>query len=275
MAISISNFLKKLKNSYTPSVYVIRQAKTEDGVDGSLVSYADEHSYLAEQYKVIRTNLYSLSPEKPFKTVVITSAQSQEGKTVTSCNLSYTLSLDTEKKILLLDADFRRPSVHKVLGIQRKPGFTNILNDEVSLEQFIKKPAVGNLYVIPSGSVVTNTAELLSSKKMRELIDMLKLKFDYLVFDTPPVINVTDSSILGSLCDCVIMIVRAGVTPKSMVEEAYTMLRHAQAKPKACILTDTSIPVYYYYLSRYKYYYNYRYGYVKSADKKNNSPSPQ
>jgi len=265
----LKEIIKKIRTYYAPSVYIIKETKTKEGVSEKLITYTDTHSYLAEQYKVLRTNLYSLSPQEPFKTIIITSSQAQEGKTVTSCNLSYALSLDTEKKIILLDADFRRPSIHKIFDIPRKPGFTNVLNGELSIDQLIKKPTVNNLYVIPSGSIVTNTAELLSSAKIKEIINYLKSKFDYIIIDSPPVINVTDSSILGSLCDCVLLLVKAGATPKNMIEEAYTMLRHAQAKPKACILTHTSIPTYYYYLSRYKYYYNYRYGYHKAP------PTPQ
>ena len=255
------DILKKLTTYYTPPAYIVKKTKTEEGIDGRVVSYADKHSYLAEQYKVLRTNLYSLSPQAPFKTIVLTSTQSQEGKTVTSCNLAYTLSLDPEKKILLLDSDFRKPSIHKLLGIPRKPGFTDVLSGKASLKDFTEKPTLGNLHAIPSGTLISSPSEFLSSAKMKDMIRKLKAEFDCIIFDTPPIINVTDSAILGSMCDCVILVVRAGVTPKNMVEEAFTMLKHAQAKPKACILTDTSIPAYYYYVSRYKYYYKYRYGY--------------
>src|SRR4030042_2699227 len=257
----ILDILKKILAYYTPPMFVIKKMKTPDGVDGHLVSYTDKHSFVAEQYKVLRTNLYSLSPRETLKTIVITSSQSQEGKSVTSCNLSYTLSLDAEKKILLLDADFRRPSIHRLFGIPRKPGFTDVLSGLVELEHFTKKPTFGNLHVIPSGTLITNPSEFLSSIKMRNLIKELKTSFDYVIFDSPPVINVTDSCILGSICDGVLLVVKAGITPKNMIEEAFTMLTHAQAKPKACVLTNTSIPVYYYYVSRYKYYYKYRYGY--------------
>ena len=259
--LNMSDFLKKLSTYSAPTIYVIKKAKNEKGIDGRIVSATDRHSYLAEQYKVIRTNLYSLSPQAPFKTIVMTSSQPQEGKSVTSANLSYTLSLDAEKKVVLIDADFRRPTLHKLLGIPRKPGFTDILNGKASLGEFTKKPNVENLYVIPSGTLMPSPSEFLSSVKMKGLIEELKAKFDYVIFDTPPVINVTDSCILGSICDCVLLVARVGVTPKNMIEEAFTMLKHAQAKPKACILTDNTIPIYYYYMSRYKYYYRYKYGY--------------
>jgi protein-tyrosine kinase len=258
---NVRQLIKRIIATYTPPIYVVRKPKTKEGIDGHFVAYVDKSSFVAEQYKVIRTNLYALSPHTPFKSLVITSSQSQEGKTITSCNLSYTFSLDPEKKVLLLDADFRKPTVHRLLAIPRRPGFTDILSDKVDLEYFTKKPAIGNLHVIPSGTLISNPSELISSQKMKEFIEKIKAQFDYVIFDSPPVINVTDSCILGSICDCVILVVKAGITPKNMVEEAFTMLTHAQAKPKASIMTGTSVPVYYYYLSRYRYYYKYRYGY--------------
>ena len=261
----ITDFIKKVSSIYAPATYVATKMANEKGVDGRIVCHVDKQSYIAEQYKVLRTNLYSLSPQTELKTVLITSAQSQEGKSVTSCNLSYTLSLDTEKRTLLLDADFRKPSVHRLFGIPRKPGFTDVLNGDIDISHFTDKPMLDNLYIIPSGTLVASTSELLSSAKLRNMIQVLRDKFDYVIFDTPPVINVTDSSILGAMCDAVILVVRSGVTPKNMVEEAFTMLKHAQAKPKACILTDTTIPIYYYYMARYRYYYNYRYSYKRKT----------
>ncbi|MBN1353362.1 MAG: CpsD/CapB family tyrosine-protein kinase [Candidatus Omnitrophica bacterium] len=258
---NIVDILKKIDKFFTPPVYVMSKKGDDAKADARLVTYYDKYSYVTEQYKVLRTNLYSLSPQSPIKTIVITSTQAQEGKSVTSCNLAYALSLDSDKKVLLVDADFRKPAVHKVFKIPRKPGFIEVFKGEADIENFIKKPVLDNLYIITSGTIISNPSEFLSSLKMKNYIERLKEKFDYIIFDTPPVINVTDSSILGAMCDCLLMVVRMGVTPKNMVEEAVTMLKHAQAKPKACILTGASIPFYYYYMGRYKYYYHYRYGY--------------
>jgi capsular exopolysaccharide synthesis family protein len=257
------DFIRKLAARYSFPSYVIRHQKAENGIDGRLVAHTDRNSVIAEQYRVLRTNLYSLSPDKPVKTIVITSSQSQEGKSVTACNLSYTLSLDTEKKVLLVDSDLRRPTVHTLFSISRKPGFSDVLSSKVNIEHFLAKPAFENLYILPSGAMVDNPSELLSSAKIKDLIEMLKTRFDYIIFDTPPVINVTDASILGSICDAVLLIVKAEVTPKEMVEESFNMLKRAQADPKACILSNVTIPLHQYYLSKYRYYYKYRYVYSK------------
>jgi capsular exopolysaccharide synthesis family protein len=256
------NLKQRLLKVVTASEYVIPHAKTPEGIDGRIVVCSDKDSYVAEQYKVLRTNLYSLSPGNPVKTLVITSSQPAEGKTTTSCNLAFALSLDNEKKILLVDSDFRKPDIHNIFNMERKPGFSDILNsDGVLLETMLKKPAAGNLFIIPAGSIKTNPSEILISTKIKNIIDKLRLKFDYIIFDTPPVLSVTDACILGSLCDAVILIVRADVTQKRMIEEAYNMLTGAQAKPKGCILTGV-----HHLLDSYYYYYKYKY-YRYTADK--------
>ena len=247
--------LGKLLNIYNLPRYVVKKPRSEEGIDGRLVSYTDRTSYIAEQYKVLRTNLYSMASTEHIKTIVITSSQAQEGKTITSCNLSTTLSLDQEKKVLLIDCDLRRPAVHNIFGISRKPGFSDVLAETVDMDEFLEKPVIGNLFIMPAGTIKSNPSEILTSTKIKNLIDGLKQKFDYIIFDTPPVLNVTDSSILGSLCDAVLFVVRAGVTPRNMVEEALEMLTEAQAKPKGCILTNVHYLLdSYYYFYRYKYY---------------------
>ncbi len=250
--------LKKFLKELTPPVYVIKKPKTEEGIDGLVVSCADRHSHIAEQFKVLRTNLYSLSPERSPKSIVITSSQAQEGKSLVVANLAFTLSLESKNKILLIDADLRRPVQHKMFGISRKPGFSDILKGEADIKQFFEKPAAENLYIIPAGTITSAASELLNSTRLREIIERLKTKFNFIIFDTPPVLNVTDSSVLGALCDTVLFVVRSGVTQKSVIEEAFTLLKNANAQPHASILTDTSVPAYYYYY-KYKYYYAYAY----------------
>lgn len=254
---NVNNILK----AYTLPTYVIKKQKSPEGIDGRIVAYSDPSSYIAEQYKVLRTNLYSLAPEKPIKTIVITSSQAQEGKTITSCNLAVTLSLDAEKKVVLIDADLRRPAVHHMFGISRKPGLSDVLYGDFDIKSFLEKPVLGNLYIIPSGTIKTSPSEILISTKIKGLIDKLRTRFDYIIFDTPPVLNVTDASILGSLCDAVIFVVKAGVTQRNMIEEAFNALQDAQAKPKASILTSV-----HYLLD--SYYYFYRYKYYKYTSKK-------
>jgi capsular exopolysaccharide synthesis family protein len=170
--------------------------------------------------------------------------------------MALTLAMDPEKKVLLIDSDLRKPELHRLLKLSRKPGFSDILINKADIKEFLKKPAIGNLYVIPSGSIASNAAELLRYAKVKKLIEELKAQFDYIIFDTPPTLNVTDSSVLGSVCDGVILVVKAEVTQKSMIEEAFSMLKNAQAPPIGFILTNFRVPPYYAY--RYKRYYKYK-----------------
>lgn len=250
------NQLKKILDTINPPTYVIKKPKSKDEVDGHVVAYTDRTSYVAEQYRALRTGLYSLSTEKPVKTITITSSQSGEGKTTTCCNLALTLAADTEKKILLVDGDLRKPELHRLLKLSRKPGFSDVLTNKTDIKDFFKKPAIENLYVMPSGSIISNASELLRYTKLKKLISDLKLQFDYVIFDTPPALNVTDSSVIGSLCDGVILVVKAEVTQKNMIEDAFSILKNAQASPLGFILTNFRVPPYYAY--RYKQYYKYK-----------------
>jgi capsular exopolysaccharide synthesis family protein len=257
--------LKELFKNLSPPIYVAKKKRTDDGIDSRIVAFSDRHSYVAEQYKVLRTNLYSLTPGKKIKTILLTSAQPQDGKTTTSCNLAATLSLDKEKKTLIVDGDFRKSLVHKIFSVPKTPGFSEILSKEADVSYFTQKPSVRNLYIIPAGSGRGNLSEVLSSERVKDIIESLKEKFDYIIFDSPPVLNVTDACLLGSLCDIVLLVVRADVTQKSVIKEAFDLLRNAQAKPAACILDNVVVS----YYSYYKYRYSYRYGYEKKATQEN------
>jgi len=266
----MASILQKIKKNlikFIPSTYIVKKEKTAEGIDGRIVSYVDKTSYIAEQFRVLRTNLYSLSPENPLKTIAITSTQAEEGKTITVSNMAITLSLDTEKKVVLIDADLRRPTIHRIFNISRKPGLSDLLLDKIDIELLIKKPVVGNLYIIPSGTIVSNPSEILNSAKFQDTINKLKEKFTYILFDTPPVLNVTDATVLGAYCDGVFLVVKAGVTQKNLIEEAFNSLINAQVKPRACIATNMRIlpSEYYYYLTKYRYYAEY-----KPTTKKNN-----
>jgi len=246
------NYLKITKEflgNFNPTFYITKGQRTKEGIDALVVTFADEDSYIAEQYKVLRTNLYTLSAttETPIKTIMITSSIPREGKGITASNLAFAISLDKTKKVLLIDADFRKPTIHELFGLPRMPGFSDLLSAKTNIEFFLKKPTLGNLYVIPSGNVMPNPAEALNVIKIKEIIEKVKSSFNYIIFDTPPVINVTDALIIGPLCDAVILVVKAEVTPKSLIEETFDLLKNAQAKPKACILTNTHIPQYHYY----------------------------
>jgi protein-tyrosine kinase len=250
---SLKNIVKIISR-YTSSGYVINTVKTPEGVDGRVVSCAENTSYIAEQYKSLRTNFYSLCSTKKIKAAVITSSQPGEGKTITTANLAFTISMDKEKKVVAVDADLRKPSLHKAFGLSQGPGLSDILTHKASIDSITEKPVLGNLYLIPAGYAVQDRSGVLVSTKITNLILELKKKFDYIIFDTPPAFHVTDASILGNLCDGVFLVVRADYTQKNIIEETCNILKEAQAKPVATILTFHNASMYY-----GKSYYSYPY----------------
>lgn len=238
--------------------YVTKPVSAAGGTDPRVVALCDPKSHISEQYRSIRTNISSLSPENPVRTFLITSALRGEGKTVTAGNLAAVFSQEVEKKTLLIDADLRKPNLHNLFNLERSPGLSDILAGNMEVEYFTRSPAAGNLYVIPSGKTPANPAELIGSARMRELIDRLKEEFAWVIFDMAPILPVTDAGVLGSMLDGSLIVVRAGRTQAVDVERAYSMLLEANARPIASLLTGviTYIP---YYLYRYRYIYSHQY----------------
>jgi len=253
----IENSKRRFLEEISTGTYVAKES-CEDNVDPRLVVYADPKSHVAEQYRIMRTNIKSLSPDKNVKSIVFTSSLRGEGKTLTSSNISFSFSQEPDKKVILVDADLRRPGVHKIFGIEKEPGLSEILTGQEDIKKFIQSPRFKGLYIIPSGATPPNPSELLGSKKMKEILEVLKENFDYIFFDTAPIIPVTDAGVLGSLCDGVILLVKAGFTGALDVERAYSLIKEAGATPLGAILTGVVnyIP---YYLYRYRYIYVHKY----------------
>jgi capsular exopolysaccharide synthesis family protein len=238
--------------------YVVR--KLEDtNIDQHIVAFHDPTSPVGEQYKIVRTNIQSLKSTKNYKTFIITSSVSGEGKTVTSINLAMTLAHDlNDKSVLLIDADMRKGKLSQYLGIDRSPGLAEILKNEVEVDSTFVSPNIDNLTIIPSGAAPQNPAELLGSKKMQRLIATFKCRFDYIFIDTPPVMPLTDACILGSMADGAILIIRAGRTQRGMIKHAQSRLQQARAKTLGYIMTNVE-----YHLPHYLYRYMQEYSHYK------------
>ena len=246
---------KGLQEEITTRAYVADADPTDEGIDSRLVVFADPSSHVAEQYRTIRTNLLSLSPDSPLQAIQFTSSLHSEGKTITTANLAFALAQEHDKKTILIDSDMRKPAIHKLMNIPKEPGLSEILTKDYDFENFIQKPLAGGLYVIPAGKGPANPSELLSSTRFRKTLARLRTEFDYILFDVSPVIPVTDASVLGKLLDGTILVIRANRTQAVDVERAYSLLKEAQAKPIGAVLTCvvSYIP---YYLYRYRYIYS-------------------
>lgn len=224
--------------------------KTVDSkIDPRIVAFYDSKSSVAEQYRILRTNLAAINSKTPIKAITITSSIHGEGKTITAINMAISMAHDLGKKsILLVDADLRRSRISKYLGVSAELGLSDLLSDGASIDEALLNIGIDNLTILPAGKTPQNPAELLGSQKMRNLINLAKTKYDYIIFDTPPVVPVTDAGLVGAQTDGVIMVIQAERTQKGVVDHSEGLLKQAQAKLLGYILTNIQyhIPGYIY-----------------------------
>jgi receptor protein-tyrosine kinase len=198
---------------------------------------------------MLRTNLQAISAKNPVKAITITSSIHNEGKTITAINLAISMATDLNKKsILLVDGDLRRARISRYLGLEVETGLANLISNGMNYNEALVDIGIDNFSFLPAGALPKNPAELLGSIKMRNLITLLKSKYDYIVIDTPPIIPVTDAGLVGAQTDGVIMVIQAERTQKGIVEHGEGLLKQAQAKVIGYILTNIQyhIPGYIY-----------------------------
>jgi protein-tyrosine kinase len=228
----------------------------------NLVMHTDPHSPVAEAYRTLRTNIQFASLDKPAKTVLITGANPACGKSTTVANLGVSLA-HTGTPVLLVDTDLRRPTLHKFFGLSNDRGLTNLLmNLDLELEKVVQRTNVHNLYIMTSGPIPPNPAELLATNKMKHVVALFKEKFEQVVFDSPPVIAVTDAAILSRMVDATIMVLNHGVVNYDEAAYAIEQLQKVKANIIGTIINGmpSNKGSYYYY-----YYY---YGTGRRTDRK-------
>jgi len=214
-----------------------------------LVTHARPQSQMAESYRALRTSLLLSNLGTPPKVVMVTSARPQEGKTTTSINTAVVLA-QKGVRVLLIDADLRRPSIHKALGLGPRTGLSNVLTGSTALEQAILRSAVlSNLFILPAGTPPPNPAELLASSNMRDLLLDLRDKYDHIVIDTPPTLSVTDAVVLSPRVDAIVLVIRSGQTTKQALRRSRDILMQVNARVTGVLLNavDLTSPDYYYY----------------------------
>lgn len=209
----------------------------------------DLKSPISEAFRALRTNLQFTGIDKKVKSILITSSQANEGKSTVAKNLAYSIAL-TENKIIVIDADLRNPTTHKAFNTSNSRGLTNILISELGYEGYIiKDTKYKNLDILPSGPIPPNPSELLASNKMKNLLTTLKDNYDYVLIDSPPVINVTDPVILAPFVDGVIFVIHAGKTEIDMILRSKEILEGVKANILGVVLNKVkeSSGGYYYY----------------------------
>lgn len=194
-------------------------------VDASVFSSESLFPLGAERFRTLRSRLYQIADTRPLRKVLVTSTVAAEGKTFVASNLAQSFVRQTNRSIILVDADLRAPRLHWSLGAPASPGLTEYLRGQANLSQVIQVGLEGNLCLIPAGSHISNPTELLHSERMKQLLDVLSGVFDWVLLDSPPSLAVHDASILADMCDGVLFVVRAGATDSSLADKAIAEFR--------------------------------------------------
>lgn len=208
-------------------------------------------SPISETYRTLRTNIQFTALDTKEKLLVVTSAGMGEGKSTTITNLAVAIA-ETDKKVLLIDCDMRRPTVHKIFRLSNTQGLSNYLIGQAPLEEVVAKEE-GNLHILTSGTIPPNPSELLGSKKMESFLDEMKKEYDYILLDAPPVMAVTDAQILSTLSSGVILVVASGKAQRELAKRSKELLEAVGAKIIGAVLTCIDIKA----GSKYGYYQYY------------------
>ena len=234
-------------------------------IASNLVTHFEPKSPISEAYRTFRTNLQFARLDSPLRTILVTSSGPGEGKSTTVANLAITMA-QMGTNTLLVDSDLRRPVLHSIFSLQRNPGLTNYLAGNVPLREIIQKTPIENLSLLTCGVLPPNPSELLGSKKMKTLLEELKEKYEMILFDSPPVIAVTDAAVLSTLLDGVVLIASSGHTSREALVRATTLLQNVNGRLIGGVLNKIKVESVY---GSYHYYYYYHYyGGAKQKRKK-------
>lgn len=270
---------------HIPVMDISKLKKSKEGVDPSICSIHHGKGRVAEAYRTVRTGLYFSSRGKALKVIQVTSPVPGDGKSTLSCNLAVTMA-QSGRKVLLIDADLRRPRVAKIFGIDSEIGVAAVVSGKVEVDDAIQAGPVANLSILPGGKRPTNPAEILSSERFHNMIDMLREKYDVIIIDTPPLLAVSDPGAVAGIVDGVVMTMRLRRNVKPLAARAKTILEAVGANLLGVVINGVSSEAgygYNYDYNDYRYAYkygsnyrsgygyrygygNYRYGYTEDAD---------
>ena len=230
-------------------------------IESRLVTHFDPKSPISEAYRTLRTNIQfkTMRNGDTGSAILVSSSAPKEGKSTTVANLAITMA-QMGSKTLLVDTDLRRPVIHSIFNQHKEKGLTNYLMGKLLFDEVIKDTIVDNLYLVTSGPLPPNPSELISSHEMKNFLEEARKKFDIILFDSPPVIAVTDAAIMSNMMDGLILVVQAHQTQKEAVKRAKALLDNVDAKIIGCLLNGVNIErsygtyYYYYYYHYYSYY---------------------
>lgn len=226
-----------------------------------LIVEKDPKSFVTEAFKTLRTNIQFSSIDDNIKTILVTSSSPSEGKSTTSANLALTFA-QGGKKVLVMDCDLRKPTVHKKFRVSNKIGLSNFMVGEATLDNCIIKHSE-NMDILTSGNIPPNPAEILSSKKMKEFLKDMRNTYDVVLIDSPPVLAVTDAQVISTMVDGVILVVASGQCEKEACIKAKDLLTKVKANVIGAVISKMPTD------KRKGYNYGYYYYYYGEEDKSN------
>lgn len=198
-----------------------------DLVDRHIVCLTDPHSFVGEQYKKLRARILKATSKDFLNTIMVTSPDMGEGKTITALNLAITMANEFDYTMLLVDADLKHPTIHRYLGIESKYGLSDYLMNKAKLQDILIKTGIGKLVVLPAGNPLENAAELLASERMRSLVHELKRRYKdrYIIFDSSPILITADSLSLSRYMDGIVFVIQAYHTTPKTVSHAVSLIK--------------------------------------------------
>lgn len=241
-----------------------RCAHPEWNLDPNLNVFANDAlgAHGAEQFRTLRSRLYQCRDHQSLRSLLVTSSVPGEGKTFVTVNLAQGIVRQPDRRVIIIDADLRCPRVHTLLGSPEAPGLTDYLRGEADEAAIIQYGPEENLCLIPGGNEVTNPSELLSNGRLGALIKRLVPVFDWIILDSPPCLPVADASILASICDGVLLVVKAGSTPAAVAQRARQELQTRNVVGVVLNAVGEG------HMRNSEYYHAYRYGYGESKSRR-------
>lgn len=232
------------------------RAKAKRPAPAVLIAEVDSRSPAAEAYRTLRANVQFADLDEPVRSILVTSASPAEGKSTTLANFGAVLA-HAGLKVCLIDSDLRRPSLHRFFGLPNTDGLTTALIGGKSLEEMAKPTRVPNLSLVTSGALPPNPAEMVGSRRMRDLVERSTSAYDYVLLDSPPVISVSDATALATVVGGVIFVVRGGAVSREVVRRAAEQIERVKGRLLGVVLNriDLRRDGYYDYYRYYQAYY--------------------
>ena len=229
--------------------------------DKELVALYEQDSPIGEAFRAVKARIQHARIDSFPKAILVTSPAESEGKTFVAVNLAGIFA-KSNKRTLILDCDLRRPRIHSLMGVDKKPGLTDYLANTAKLDEIIRKTGSNDLFYINSGTIPSNPAEVIESKAMRNFLIEIRDFFDVIIIDSAPIVAVIDTEILANLVDGTILVVSADKTENRLMTDAVDLIKQNNVSFLGTVLNNFN------YKSGYGYYYKYYYNYSRSSDKR-------